>query len=139
MSRLFTLPDETLKLVMQHVPLKDRLTSCCLVNREWHAAAVATTDLLLGEQQQDTPADHGVLIQTDQHARAVLQWLDHYGQHLTSLEMHPFPWPLRQLPCPNLQVLVLGPGCITLLKHVVEASSRWLSGRAPFLHQADAP
>jgi hypothetical protein len=46
MSCLFSLPDEVLKQVMQHVSLKDRLASCCLVNRRLHAAAVATTEQL---------------------------------------------------------------------------------------------
>jgi hypothetical protein len=47
MSRLVSLPDEVLKVVMQHVPLKDRLSSCCLVNKWLQAAAVAATEQLL--------------------------------------------------------------------------------------------
>jgi hypothetical protein len=44
---LSSLPDEVLKLVMQHVPLRDRLTICCLANRRLHAAAVAATDVVM--------------------------------------------------------------------------------------------
>jgi hypothetical protein len=94
MSRLSSLPDEVLKLVMQHVPLEDRLTSCCLVNRKLHAAAVAATAELqlsfgcYGPPHQDEPC--------------FLEWLSHYGQHLTSLDICHLQQPLQQLPCPNL-------------------------------------
>ena len=44
---LSTLPDELIKLLMQHVTLKDRLTTCCLVNRSLHATAVAATDVVM--------------------------------------------------------------------------------------------
>jgi hypothetical protein len=37
MSSLAHLPDEVLKLVLKHVPLKHRLSSCCLVSRRLHA------------------------------------------------------------------------------------------------------
>jgi hypothetical protein len=93
MSSLTTLPDDALKLVMQRVPFKDRLTSCCLVSKRLHAAAVAATqDLQLGRQQ---PTD----------AKSAMQGVSHYGQHLTSLFVGGPRWPLQQLCCPNLQEL----------------------------------
>jgi hypothetical protein len=41
---------------------------------------------------------------------AVLLWIDTYGTFLTRLELSGFPDPseIRQLPCPNLQHLLLG-------------------------------
>ena len=105
MSRVGFLPDEVLKLVMQYVPLGQRLGSCCLVNRGFHAAAVAATgelDLYCWGVSNPTSAD------------SLLMWLEHYGQQLTYLRMksfQPFPRLLQQLPCPNLQELVLSDGC----------------------------
>jgi hypothetical protein len=89
---LSCLPDEVLKLVMQHVPLKDRLTSCCLVNRRLHAAAVAATDTvdLQGEDRSE-----------------LLAWLPQYGHHVTMLKLLMFDEAVLQLPCPNLQELKL--------------------------------
>jgi hypothetical protein len=88
MSSLLSLPDEVLKLLMQHFPTKDRLTSCCLVNRRLHAAAVAATDDL-----------HLLGIR---HGDSSLQWLSHYGQYVTRLALDCFQKPLLQLPCPAL-------------------------------------
>jgi hypothetical protein len=87
---LSALPDEVLKLVMQHVPQTERLTSCCLVSRRLHAAAVAATQELYG---------HG---KTMQDADSCLEWICMYGQHLTRLSFLMFPETLRQLPCPDL-------------------------------------
>jgi hypothetical protein len=98
MSTLTDLPEDVLKLMMQHVPLKDRMTSCCLVSRRLHAAAVAATHTLkvAGKLQEDP----------SQYATSVLVWISQYGQHLTRLVLSGFLHPsLQQLLCQNLQEL----------------------------------
>ena len=50
MSSISSLPEEVLKLVLKHVPLQDRLGSCCLVSTRMHAAAVAATEKLQLQQ-----------------------------------------------------------------------------------------
>jgi hypothetical protein len=92
MSCLSALPDEILKLVMQHVSLKDRLASCCLVNRRLHAAAVAATEQL---------ALYGSRWGTG------LDWLCQYGQSVTQLHLSSSRDPARKLTCPNLRELLL--------------------------------
>ena len=77
---------------MHYVPLKDRLNSCCLANSRLHAAAVAAT--------QDIQL-------SGHHVNSGLQWLPHYGQHVTCLELSQISQPLLQLPCPNLLQLSL--------------------------------
>jgi hypothetical protein len=94
MSHFSSLPDEVLKLVMQHVPVQDRLHNCALVSRRMHAAAVAATDCL--EIAESRPEMDVV----------VMNWLSQHGQHLTRLEVCSYPH-LRQLPCPNLLELKL--------------------------------
>jgi hypothetical protein len=95
MSTLSSLPDEVLKLVMQHVPLKERLSSSCLVSRRMHAAATTATQelqLAWGWPNLD---------------KSLEGWLFQYGQHVTCMYLRSPSWPLLQLPCPNLQKLVL--------------------------------
>ena len=92
MACLSTLPDEVLKLVMQRVSLKDRLASCCLVNKRLHAAAVAAT-------QQ--------LVLHDTHWRPGMEWLSQYGQQITNLHLSGSQETARMLTCPNLRDLVL--------------------------------
>ena len=104
MSGFTDLPEEVLKLVMQLLPLKDRMTSCCLVSKRLHAAAVAAT--------------HALAVSTTagqihpQRVESVLEWISHYGQHLTQLQLSGFHhfW-MRQLPCQNLQELEIGFPC----------------------------
>ena len=103
MSGLSFLPDEVLKLVMQHIPLKERLTSCCLVNSKLHAAAVAATQEL--QLCYGTWTSAGYLNVAEQHYDQVFEWLLLHGHHLTCLHLTGFwrDWqPLQQLPCPNL-------------------------------------
>jgi hypothetical protein len=102
MSRLASLPDDLLKIVMHSVPLQDRLGSCCLVSKKLQAAAVAATDdlqLLLDKQasRKQTRVD------------SVLEWLPHHGQQLTrlSLELGLSSQLIRQLPCQHLLELKL--------------------------------
>ena len=85
---------------MQHVPLKERLSSCCLVSRRMHAAATAAT--------QDLQLDGWNLPGWPKLDKSVEGWLLQYGQHLTNLYLRGPGWPLLQSPCPNLQKLVLG-------------------------------
>ena len=95
MSCFSMIPDEFLKLVMQHVPVKDRLGSCCLVSRRMHAAAVAATAGL--ELRPVSP----------ESAESALRWVWHYGQHLTSLMFYNSPKPLRELSSRDLRELKL--------------------------------
>ena len=104
MSRLASQPADVLKLAMQHVPLRDRLTCCCLVSKKLHAGAVAATDAL------QFGSDRNSLKQLEWRTEAVTQWLAIYGQHLTSLivDSPVSRWPvLQQLPCQNLLELKL--------------------------------
>jgi Leucine-rich repeat (LRR) protein len=97
MSSFTSLPDEVLKLVLKHVPLKHRLSSCCLVNRRLHAAAAAATDDVL----------------LDPTPQSALDWLSNYGQYLTRLHLDLgfFSHPLQQLPCKDLVDLKLTGRC----------------------------
>ena len=100
MSSLTSLPDELIKLVMHHVPLHHRLSSCCLVSRKLQAAAVAATDdlqLQLDGQPRYIP-----------RSDSVLGWLSEYGQQLTrvSLQLGYSSQPLLTA-CPNLLELKL--------------------------------
>jgi hypothetical protein len=121
MSGFASLPFEVLKIVMQHVPLKDRLTCCCFVNRKLLAAAVAATEELVlflavdGWQEKeymyvrwtDVHQDDQTVIKFPQHADSFLHWLSQYGQQMTSLRLLGFPRPIQQLLCPNLLHLTL--------------------------------
>jgi hypothetical protein len=110
MSSLNSLPDGVLRLVMLSVPLKQRMTSCCLVNKRLHAAAVAAThSLTIADQTpQQVPA---------KHADAVIAWLPKYGHHLTKLQLAGVPQLLQQLPCPNLRELWVDAMCHIQLAH----------------------
>jgi hypothetical protein len=127
---------------MQHVPLEDRLTCCCLVNRKLHTAAVAATDSLVlflavnaGWQErqykyaswEDVPPEQRTVIKSFQHADSFLQWLLPYGQHITSLSIMGFPRPLRQLPCHNLLELNLEE-CSVQLGPAADGSSGVIQG-----------
>ena len=104
MSGLASLPDEVLKLVMKHVHLRDRLTSCCLVNSRLHAAAVAVT--------YDLDLSFGAPCSSQyRHPECCFEWLFNYGKHLTSLRLRDCSQPLQQLPCPSLLEFWLGWGC----------------------------
>jgi hypothetical protein len=106
-DHVFSLTDDILKLILQDVPLKDRVTSCCLVHNRFKAAALAVAGAL---DLAEFPT-----IRSPERAQSFLGWLDQYGEHLTSLKMTEFPLPLLQLPCPNLLELSLGEGCCVQL------------------------
>lgn len=78
---------------MRHVPLSDRLTSCCLVSKRLHA--VAATDCLDLQHL------------THPRAESALDWILQNGQQLTRLSFTNLRQPLHQLPCPNLLELVV--------------------------------
>lgn len=101
MSDLVSLPDGVLQLILKRVPLKDRLTSCCLVNRRMHAAANAVEEL------QVFP---GAWLGKVPPVR-LLEWISSCAHHLTKLEMSAFPHQLQQSPCQHLQDLRLEFGC----------------------------
>jgi hypothetical protein len=95
MSRLESLPAEVLKLVMQHVNLRDRLLSCCLVSQRMHAAAVAATQRMeLAEPSTDS-------------VQSGLHWMSQYGQHVTKFTLSNHQHPVNKLPCPSLLDLQL--------------------------------
>jgi len=95
------LPEDIWQLVLKHVPLKHRLSSCALVCQKFKAAAVAATDSI-----------EATLI--EQHAvDRFVTYLQQHGRHLTSLILtgdcsDESNWPeLEQLPCQHLQELHL--------------------------------
>ena len=121
MSDLMSLPDEVLKLVMRHVPHKNRLRSCCLVCKRLHAAAIAAIDsmqLRFGGFRQPPPED----------AVHALHWLDKYGQHLTQLVFGDLPHTLQQVPCSNLLHLELRQGCCVQLVPAADGTPGVLQG-----------
>lgn len=101
MSSLTSLPEELLKVVMQHVPLQHRLRTCCLVSKKLQAAVAATNDLELLLRSRPS--------HRKQRAEAGLGWVYHYGQQLTrlSLKLRYLSEPIQQLPCQDLLELKL--------------------------------
>lgn len=89
------LPVDMWKLVLKHIPLRDRLGSCSLVSKTFHAASAAATESISVY---------------DQHREdGLLAWLaQDYGRHVTRLVI----WSasaLTALPClHNLRELELG-------------------------------
>ena len=93
--------------MMQHVPVWDRLGSCCLVSRKLHAAAIAVTDQLQIPYRPE---------RLKQLADSALAWMGQFGQQLTSVRWYHVPYqPLRTLPCPNLLQLHVGYDCYVQL------------------------
>ena len=91
------MPDEVLRAILRHLPLKDRIKGCFLVSRSLLAAAAAATEhFQLDFRYMST-----------QHAESALRWLSHYGQHLTHLDFSSLEQQLLQLPCENLLELKL--------------------------------
>lgn len=121
MAPLDSLPDEVLKHIMLHVPIKQRLTSCSLVCSRLHTAALAATEELQLAQRYDN--DTTIRVSSPEHAQSVLTWLEQYGGHLTSLDMDEFPQPLHCLPCPNLRNLTVYGGRIQLEPTAADGTS----------------
>jgi len=101
MSSIVELPEDIWKIVLQHVPLKQRLSSCALVCQKFKAAAVAATDSIEATLFEQPAVDK------------FATYLQQHGSHLTSLVLTgdcrvSSIWPeLEQLPCQHLQELHL--------------------------------
>lgn len=107
---------------MQHVPLKARLTKCCLVNSKLHAAAVAATQELGLGTYFLVPSANDIHVTSPGGARSALKWLDHHGHHLTSLRVQRNVGPVHQLHSPNLLQLYLGHMCSVQLGTAADGS-----------------
>lgn len=97
----FDVPEDIWKLVLQHVPLRQRLCECALVCRKFHAAAVAATKSIETRLYKPSSSD------------SLVDYLRSHGSHLTSISMSGAKsagkWPLLdQLPsCQRVQQLSL--------------------------------
>jgi len=96
------LPGDLWKKVLQHVPLKQRLTSCALVCHKLHAASTTATDSIQASLSGQLSMD------------IFLEYLQQYGSQLTSISLyadkHVEGWLMvqQQLPsCQHLQQLSL--------------------------------
>lgn len=103
-------PHEILVLVLQCMPLNQRLGSCSLVNKPWATAAAEATYLINSESLSSKYNSSSTTL------RNLLQWLSKHGQHVEDIylmapdsdqdqDRH-----LSELPCPNLLQLALGGG-----------------------------
>jgi len=101
MSSHVDLPEDIWKLVLQQVPLKQRLSSCALVCKKFKAAGVAATDSIEATLINQPAVDN------------FATYLQQHGRNLTSLILSGdctdgIDWPqLEQLPCQHLQELHL--------------------------------
>lgn len=89
------LPDETLRLIMTHVPLMERLRKCSLVCRAFHKAAASA-----GAASLDLEA------LVDDGSKGFEEWLSRHGDDVTSLRLLKSEAP-TYLPCSNLLELDL--------------------------------
>lgn len=93
------LPHEVMVMVLQLIPLHERLSSCSLVQRRWAAAAAASNNMEAN-------------ITSEQQLAQLQAWLQQHGRHLTSLQLSSkcsggTQVKLKHLPCPNLLELQL--------------------------------
>jgi len=111
MSTHVDLPEDIWKLVLQHVPMSQRLSSCALVCQKFKAAAVAATDCIEATLFEQPAVDN------------LTTYLQQHGRHLTRLILNgectdddsDLNWPkLEHLPCQRLQEL-----------HLVSLDFRW--------------
>ena len=107
-----SLPDELWRLILTHVPLSERLCCTRVSQRLCRAAAAATEELKLclcsDLQRSDDSEDFQHWWPQDgdqQRSEGFQRWLQHNGQHLTSLEVSHLADALTQLPCQNLRQL----------------------------------
>jgi len=70
------LPVDLWKLVLQHVPLKQRLAACALVCHKLHAAAIAATDSIQTSLIYQRKVD------------VFVEYLQRQGSHLTSITVN---------------------------------------------------
>ena len=100
--QLSDLPDEVLVVLMQHVPLQQRLCGCARLSKKFlRAAAAATTSIKHHASKVDTV--YGLQAYLQSHGTVVVN-LD-LKPALTPL--HWLPYALQQLPCPGLLQLQL--------------------------------
>lgn len=96
------LPEELWKLVLQHVPLQQRLSSCALVGHKLRAAAVAATECI----EAALPARKR---SAQRNLDSCVTYLQQHGRYVTGIMVAgwshaPVLRPLlEQLPCHNLQ------------------------------------
>jgi hypothetical protein len=114
MACLLSLPDDVLKIIMQKLPLTDRLGRCSLVSQRLHAAAVAAMERLVLDSQNCYCIKGGLHGVRPRDKTFAVQWVCNHGQHLTSLEFWSWPLLLRELPCPNLLELEIVRGRVQL-------------------------
>jgi len=101
MSSHAELPEDIWKLVLQHVPLNQRLSSCALVCQKFKAAAVAATEHIEATLFEQPAFDN------------LTTYLQQHGSHLTSLILtgecsdDSSPPAVVELPCKHLQELRL--------------------------------
>lgn len=67
------LPEELWKLVLQHVPLQQRLVSCALVCHKLHSAAVAATECI------------EATLSTQRRLDSFTTYLQQHGRHITGI------------------------------------------------------
>jgi hypothetical protein len=127
--QLPSLPDAVLTTILQHVPLRDRLSACTLVCKSWAVAVASTTaDVLESIKRPDS-------------CRHMQDWLQLWGEQVSSIDLmygtdygeedtvgdgeaaNPFQCRLL-LPCSNLTRLThLALGCFPLAFHTQQHAS----------------
>lgn len=99
------LPVEVWRLILGYVSTKDKLRSCSLASHKLHSAAVAATVDI------DISVDERTYIRSDERlgerTKSLKYWLAQHGRHVHKLNLVKLSGHLAQLPCPNLQNLVL--------------------------------
>lgn len=95
-----SLPSKALEIIMQAVPVKQRVGQCALVCRSWASAAAAVTDSIMLDRDADI---------TD---GSLQLYLASHGDSITQLHVprlgRPARWgELTEIPCPNLKDLLL--------------------------------
>jgi len=68
-------PEDIWKLVLEHVPLRQRLCECALVCRKFHAAVIAATKSIETRLSKQSSADN------------LVEYLSRHGSHLTSMNL----------------------------------------------------
>ena len=90
------LPHDVLVLILQHVSIKQRLTTCSLVSKQFRAAAEAATSRV------------GFHATSARRMGRFMAWLHTHGTGLTHLDLKSAPsYRLPALPCVRLRSLVL--------------------------------
>lgn len=89
--------------MLQHVPLKHRCTSCCIVSTQFRQAALAATTSISFYKPSTPSSKHA------ERQQSFSTWLANHGSSLTSLAVSrvSFDVLLLLLQCPNLQQLKL--------------------------------